>query len=98
VEQVRITWDETISLEGRAGYYDRAGALKDMIQNHLLQLLCLVGMEAPLALDERGLRDRKVDVLRAVRRLSPGEVERWTVRGRYTSQDRGLGPGQVAHR
>jgi glucose-6-phosphate 1-dehydrogenase len=89
VEQVRITWDEAISLEGRAGYYDRAGALKDMIQNHLLQLLCLVGMEAPLALDERGLRDRKVDVLRAVRRLSPDEVERWTVRGRYTSGQAG---------
>jgi glucose-6-phosphate 1-dehydrogenase len=84
VERVEIVWDESLTLEGRA-YYDRAGALKDMIQNHLLQLLCLVGMEAPLALDERTLRDRKIDVLRAVRRLSPEEVERYTVRARYTA-------------
>jgi glucose-6-phosphate 1-dehydrogenase len=85
VERVEITWDETLTLEGRASYYDRTGALKDMIQNHLLQLLCLVGMEAPLAVNEHDLRDRKVDVLRAVRRLSPEEVERHTVRGRYTA-------------
>ena len=84
VERVEIVWDESLTLEGRA-YYDRAGALKDMIQNHLLQLLCLVGMEAPLTLDERTLRDRKIDVLRAVRRLSPEEVERYTVRARYTA-------------
>jgi glucose-6-phosphate 1-dehydrogenase len=85
VERVEIVWDENLTLEGRASYYDRVGALKDMIQNHLLQLLCLVGMEAPLALDERTLRDRKIDVLRAVRRLSPEEVERSTVRARYTA-------------
>ena len=85
VERVEIIWDESLTLEGRASYYDRAGALKDMIQNHLLQLLCLVGMEAPLTLDERALRDRKVDVLRAVRRLSPQEVEQYTVRARYTA-------------
>jgi glucose-6-phosphate 1-dehydrogenase len=84
VERVEIVWDESLTLEERA-YYDRAGALKDMIQNHLLQLLCLVGMEAPLTLDERTLRDRKIDVLRAVRRLSPEEVERYTVRARYTA-------------
>jgi glucose-6-phosphate 1-dehydrogenase len=84
IERVEIVWDESLTLEGRA-YYDRAGALKDMIQNHLLQLLCLVGMEAPLTLDERALRDRKIDVLRAVRRLAPEEVERYTVRARYTA-------------
>jgi glucose-6-phosphate 1-dehydrogenase len=85
VERVEIVWDESLTLEGRASYYDRAGALKDMIQNHLLQLLCLVGMEAPLTLDERTLRDRKIDVLRAVRRLSPQEVEQYTVRARYSA-------------
>jgi len=85
VERVEIVWDETLTLEGRASYYDHAGALRDMIQNHLLQLLCLVGMEPPLTLNERDLRDRKVDVLRAVRRLSPEEVERLTVRARYTA-------------
>jgi glucose-6-phosphate 1-dehydrogenase len=85
VERVEVVWDESLTLEGRASYYDRAGALKDMLQNHLLQLLCLVGMEAPLTLGERTLRDRKFDVLQAVRRLSPEEVERYTVRARYTA-------------
>ena len=85
VERVEIVWDESLTLEGRASYYDQAGALKDMVQNHLLQLLCLVGMEAPLTLGERDLRDRKVDVLRAIRRLSPQEVEHHTVRARYTA-------------
>jgi glucose-6-phosphate 1-dehydrogenase len=84
VERVEIVWDETLGLEGRASYYDRTGALRDMIQNHLLQLLCLVGMEPPVTLNEQDLRDRKNDLLRAVRRLSPEEVERWTVRARYT--------------
>jgi len=85
VERVEIVWDESLTLEGRASYYDRVGALKDMIQNHLLQLICLVGMEAPLTLDERTLRDRKIDVLRAIRRLSPQEVEQYTVRARYSA-------------
>ena len=83
VERVEIVWDETLALEGRAGYYDTAGALKDMIQNHLLQLLCLVGMEPPITLHEHDLRDRKVDLLRAVRRLSPEEAKTHTVRARY---------------
>lgn len=85
VERVSIIWDETLGLEGRAGYYDQVGALRDMIQNHLLQLLCLVAMEPPISLDERDLRDRKVDVLRAVRRLPPDVVARTTVRARYTA-------------
>jgi glucose-6-phosphate 1-dehydrogenase len=83
VERVEIVWHETLGIEGRAGYYDQAGALRDMIQNHLLQLLALVAMEPPLGLGERDLRDRKVDVLRAVRRLSPAEVARRTRRARY---------------
>jgi glucose-6-phosphate 1-dehydrogenase len=85
IARVEIIWDETLALEGRATYYDSAGALRDMIQNHLLQLLSLTGMEAPNSLSERDFRDRKVDVLRAVRRLSPAEVERWTVRARYAA-------------
>jgi len=64
---VDIVWDESLALEGRAGYYDGVGALKDMLQNHLLQLLCLVAMEPPISLSERDLRDRKLDVLRSVR-------------------------------
>jgi glucose-6-phosphate 1-dehydrogenase len=85
IRRVDITWDETLALEERAGYYDRAGALRDMLQNHLLQLLCLVAMEPPLSLGERDLRDRKVDVLRAVvAPRGPEAALRGTVRARYT--------------
>ena len=83
IERVEILWEETLALEGRAGYFDHAGAFKDLIQNHLLQLLCLTAMEAPTALHRRNLRDRKVDVLRAIRRLSPEEAKTHTVRARY---------------
>ncbi len=83
VERVEIIWEETLALEGRAGYYDASGALLDMIQNHLLQLLCLVAMEPPLTLKEPDLRDRKLDVLRAVRPLDPASVARHTLRARY---------------
>jgi len=83
VERVEIFWEETLALEGRAGYFDNAGAFKDLIQNHLLQLLCLTAMEAPTALHRRNLRDRKLDVLRAIRRLSPEEAPRHSVRARY---------------
>lgn len=86
VERVDIRFDETLGLEGRAGYYDTAGALRDMVQNHLLQLLCLVAMEPPASVDADGLRDRKVDVLRATRPpASVEDVARWTRRGRYTA-------------
>jgi glucose-6-phosphate 1-dehydrogenase len=83
IARVDIVWDEALAIEGRAGYYDGTGALRDMVQNHLLQLLCLIAMEPPVGLDERDLRDGKVDVLRAVRRLTPDEVARDTRRARY---------------
>ena len=85
VERVEIRFDETLALEGRAGYYDRTGALKDMLQNHLLQLLCFVAMEPPLGFNARDLRDRKVDLLRAVRSLSPKEIKANSVRAHYTA-------------
>ncbi|MEU1283517.1 glucose-6-phosphate dehydrogenase [Kitasatospora sp. NPDC005856] len=91
ISQVDIVWDETLALEGRAGYYDRVGALKDMIQNHLLQLLCLVAMEPPITLGERDLRDRKVDVLRSVRPLTEHDVVHRTRRARYL-------PGRIGER
>jgi glucose-6-phosphate 1-dehydrogenase len=84
ISRVDIVWDETLALEGRAGYYDGVGALKDMLQNHLLQLLCLVAMEPPISLGDRDLRDRKVDVLRSIRPLGPAEAMRQTCRARYT--------------
>jgi glucose-6-phosphate 1-dehydrogenase len=83
IEEVEIVWDETLALEGRAGYYDRVGALKDMVQNHLLQLLCFVAMEPPSSLGERELRDRKVDVLRSVRPLQHENLAARTRRARY---------------
>jgi glucose-6-phosphate 1-dehydrogenase len=78
-------WEESLALEGRADYYDGVGALKDMIQNHLLQLLCLIAMEPPVSLGERDLRDRKVDVLRSVRPLTEAEVATRTRRARYAA-------------
>lgn len=91
IDEVEIVWEETLALEGRAGYYDHVGALKDMIQNHLLQLLCLVAMEPPITLGERDLRDRKVDVLRSVRPLTEDDVVRRTRRARYL-------PGRIGDR
>jgi glucose-6-phosphate 1-dehydrogenase len=83
VERVEIVADETLGLEGRASYYDRAGALRDMLQNHLLQLLALVAMEPPYQLSSGGLARRKADVLRAVR--PPADPRTGSVRGRYTA-------------
>jgi glucose-6-phosphate 1-dehydrogenase len=83
IDQVEIIWEESLALEGRAGYYDHVGALKDMVQNHLLQILCLVAMEPPISLGERDLRDRKVDVLRSVRPFEDADVAARTRRARY---------------
>jgi glucose-6-phosphate 1-dehydrogenase len=91
ISEVDIVWDESLALEGRAGYYDGVGALKDMLQNHLLQLLCLVAMEPPISLGDRDLRDRKVDVLRSIRPLSQKEAVRTTCRARYAG-------GQIGER
>jgi glucose-6-phosphate 1-dehydrogenase len=85
IDRVEILWEESLALEGRAGYYDGVGALKDMLQNHLLQLLCLVAMEPPISLGERDLRDRKVDVLRSVRPLATDDIVRRTRRARYVA-------------
>ena len=85
IERVEIVWDETVALEGRAGYYDQAGALRDMVQNHLLQLVCFVAMERPTGLGEAPLRDAKLSVLRAVRRFDESAIRAQTVRGRYTA-------------
>jgi glucose-6-phosphate 1-dehydrogenase len=91
IKQVEIVWDETLTAAGRASFYDATGALRDMIQNHLLQLLALIGMEPVHAVSEQTLRDRKGEILRAVGRLTPDEVVRHTVRGRYS---RGIIDGQ----
>jgi glucose-6-phosphate 1-dehydrogenase len=83
IDHVQITVAETVGLEGRAGYYDKAGALRDMLQNHMLQLLCLIAMEPPVSLDADRVRDEKLKVLRALRPIEPHEVATLTVRGQY---------------
>ncbi len=85
IDHVQITVAETVGVEGRAPYYDRSGALRDMVQNHLLQLLCLVAMEPPTSLDADAIRDEKLKVLRALRPIDAGNVAQLVVRGQYRS-------------
>ena len=83
IDHVQITAAETLGVEGRAGYYEGAGALRDMVQNHLLQLLCLVAMEPPTDLGADSIRDEKVKVVRSLRHFSPADVASSVVRGQY---------------
>jgi glucose-6-phosphate 1-dehydrogenase len=85
IDHVQITAAETLGVEGRAGYYEGAGALRDMVQNHLLQLLCLIGMEPPTDLRADSIRDEKVKVVRSLRRISSVEVANNVVRGQYAA-------------
>ena len=92
IDHVQITVAESVGLEGRAGYYDKAGALRDMVQNHLLQLLCLVAMEPPSSMDANAVRDEKLKVLRALTPVTEGNVEKLTVRGQYAAGASNGGP------
>ena len=83
IDHVQITVAETVGLEKRAGYYDTSGALRDMVQNHLLQLLCMVAMEPPATLEANALRDEKLKVLRSLKPITSNEVSHVTVRGQY---------------
>jgi glucose-6-phosphate 1-dehydrogenase len=83
VDHVQITVAEQVGLEGRGGYYERAGAMRDIVQNHLLQVLTLTAMEPPIGYRADAVRDEKVKVLRAIRPLAPEQVERYSVRGQY---------------
>ena len=85
IDHVQITAAEDLGVGTRAGFYDATGALRDVIQNHMLQLLALVCMEPPASLTPDAVRDRKVEVLRAVERLAPSAVAARTVRARYTA-------------
>ena len=83
IDHIQITASEPLGVEGRAGYYDSSGALRDMVQNHLLQLLCLTAMEPPTGLDADAIRDEKVKVLRSLRPLEGEEVFKNVIRGQY---------------
>jgi glucose-6-phosphate 1-dehydrogenase len=84
VDHVQLTVAESIGVGSRAGYFEESGIIRDMIQNHLMQVLTLVAMEPPVALTADAVRDEKVKVLRAIRSFKPEEVERATVRAQYT--------------
>jgi glucose-6-phosphate 1-dehydrogenase len=83
IDHVQITVAESVGVEGRWGYYNQYGAMRDMIQNHLMQLLCLIAMEPPCSLDADSVRDEKVKVLRSLRPMSAADIERKTVRAQY---------------
>jgi glucose-6-phosphate 1-dehydrogenase len=85
VDHVQITVAESLGVGSRGDYYDQAGALRDMVQNHLLQLLCLVAMEPPTYVDRETVRDEKLKVLQALKPMTPETVDRDTVRGRYAA-------------
>jgi glucose-6-phosphate 1-dehydrogenase len=84
VDHVQITVSEAEGVGTRATYYEEAGALRDMVQNHLLQLLCLVAMEPPYSLDPDVVRNSKMEVLRCLRPITAKDVEKFTVRAQYT--------------
>jgi glucose-6-phosphate 1-dehydrogenase len=85
IEQVQITAGETVGVEGRGDYYDDSGAMRDMLQNHLLQLLCLVAMEPPARFDPNAVRNEKIKVLRSLRAIGRDEVATESVAGQYTA-------------
>ena len=88
VADVQITVAETVGVEGRGGYYEESGALRDMIQNHLLQVMCLVAMEPPVTFDAQPVRDEKTKVMQAIRPIAPDHVDDVALRAQY-------GPGFV---
>jgi len=89
IDHVQITVAESLGVEGRGGYYDTSGALRDMVQNHILQLLCLVAMEPPAHMDADSVRDEKLKVLRSLKPIDDANAGTMTVRGQYRA---GAGP------
>ncbi|MBY0284228.1 MAG: glucose-6-phosphate dehydrogenase [Sphingomonas sp.] len=85
IDHVQITVAETVGLEGRAGYYESSGALRDMVQNHMLQLLALIAMEPPARFDGTAIRDEKVKVLRSLRPIVEADAPQLTVTGQYVA-------------
>jgi len=88
IDYVEITAAETVGVEGRAGFYEETGALRDMVANHMLQLLALTAMEPPIEFEADSVRGQKVQALKSIRPMTPEEVAKRTVRGQY-------GPGEV---
>src|SRR3546814_1621890 len=98
IDNIQITIAEELGVEERGEFYDRTGALRDMLQSHLLQLLCIVAMEPPASLSEDALRDEKLKVLKALKPFSNEDVLTKTVRGKYRSgaiSEIGRAPGRT---
>ncbi|WP_299980422.1 glucose-6-phosphate dehydrogenase [uncultured Pseudoteredinibacter sp.] len=97
IDHVQISISETVGLEGRVSFYDEVGALRDMVQNHLLQLLCLVAMEPPNKLDANSIRTEKIKVLEALRPIKTEDMGQRTVRGQYVAgqQNNEMVPGYL---
>ncbi|MET0183541.1 MAG: glucose-6-phosphate dehydrogenase [Caulobacterales bacterium] len=93
IDHVQISVSETVGVEGRGAYYDEYGALRDMVQSHLLQLLALIAMEPPSSLDPDAVRNEKVKVLRSLRQIEAKEIGKFAVRGQYR---KGFADGQEA--
>ncbi len=85
IDHIQISINESVGVNGRAGYYEGVGALKDMVQNHLLQLLCMIAMESPNQLTAEAIHQEKIKVLKALRPLTSSDVDTYTVRGQYVS-------------
>lgn len=83
IDHVQITVAESLNVGDRGGYYDKSGAIRDMLQNHMMQLLALTAMEVPVAFDAESVRDQKVNVLRSIRPIDPEDVANWAVRAQY---------------
>jgi glucose-6-phosphate 1-dehydrogenase len=92
IDHVQITVAETLGVEGRAGYYDTSGALRDMVQNHILQLLCLVAMEPPSSMEADAVRDEKLKVLKALKPIASDKLDQHIVRGQYKAGASSAGP------
>ena len=85
IDHIQITMAEQVGIEHRGKYYDQAGALRDMVQNHLLQVLCLVAMEPPVSFEDEEIRNKKADVLHAIRPIPQDQIHHFAVRGQYAS-------------
>jgi glucose-6-phosphate 1-dehydrogenase len=83
IDHIQISALEEIGVEGRANYYDKVGALRDMVQNHLLQILTIIAMEPPCCIEEREIRDEKIKVLKSIREIDYKDVPKFAVRGQY---------------
>lgn len=84
IDHIQITAAETVGVEDRGGYYEHSGALRDMVQNHILQLVCMVAMEPPVSFEANEIRNKKADVLNAIRKIEKDQVGKFAVRGQYT--------------